>query len=120
MPPDMGTFQSCDVGNDMGAGKGNAFYVNQQNIMGRTRFIGEAGERGVEDTYWGWGIEFVDIENDGDPDLVAVTGFDRFVNTYSEQTASPHIPDTVCIVYQWWRGTLFLPARQRTRWPPGN
>ena len=57
----------------------NAFYVNQMDATGSVEFVDEAVERGVEDTYWGWGVEFLDVENDGDLDIVAVTGFDDWI-----------------------------------------
>jgi hypothetical protein len=52
----------------------NALNVNRLNEGGR--FVDLAIERGVENTYWGWGVDFVDVENDGDLDLVAVNGAD--------------------------------------------
>ncbi|MHC4548700.1 MAG: CRTAC1 family protein [Planctomycetota bacterium] len=61
----------------------NVLYVNHAETTGTTVFADEARARGVADTYWGWGVEFVDVENDGDLDLVAVTGFDEFVRLES-------------------------------------
>jgi hypothetical protein len=55
----------------------NAFHVNQQSQTGIVEFVDEAQARGAHNTYWGWGVEFVDVENDGDLDIVAVTGFDE-------------------------------------------
>jgi hypothetical protein len=57
----------------------NALHVNQMNSSGTLEFIDEAASRNVEDTFWGWGVQFSDIENDGDLDLIAATGFDEFV-----------------------------------------
>lgn len=57
----------------------NGFYVNQMDASGALAFVDESVGRGVEDTYWGWGVEFVDVENDGDLDIVAVTGFDDWI-----------------------------------------
>ena len=37
-------------------------------------FADAAPEAGVDIADWGWGTEFVDVENDGDDDLIVVTG----------------------------------------------
>ena len=31
---------------------------------------------GIENSYWGWGASFLDVDNDGDLDLASVNGFD--------------------------------------------
>ncbi len=62
-----------------GTGTYNVFYENQWDAMGMVSFIDRATALGVQDTYWGWGTQFVDVEQDGDLDLIAVTGFDEFV-----------------------------------------
>ncbi|MHC5212435.1 MAG: CRTAC1 family protein [Planctomycetota bacterium] len=58
---------------------GNALYVNQLTETGQLSFVDEAAARGVFDTGWGWGTEWVDVDNDGDRDLFAVNGFDEYV-----------------------------------------
>jgi len=60
----------------------NALYVNQFSQEGAVRFEEEAEARGVGDTYWGWGTQFADLDNDRDLDLVAVTGLDLFIETF--------------------------------------
>ena len=63
-----------------GTTQGNALYVNDPDAgTGFPDFSDEAATRGVDDTYWGWGTEFIDVDNDGDLDLAAVTGFDVHV-----------------------------------------
>ena len=52
-------------------------------------FTDEASARGVYDTYWGWGVEFIDVEDDGDLDLVAVTGYDVHICFVLQFTATP-------------------------------
>jgi len=57
--------------------QGNVYYENQLAQTGVLSFIDRAHALGIDDTYWGWGTELVDLENDGDLDLVAVNGFDE-------------------------------------------
>jgi len=57
----------------------NALNINTASPLEAARFSDEAALRGVHNTYWGWGTKFVDVENDGDLDLIAVTGFDEYV-----------------------------------------
>ncbi len=69
-----------------GNGLYNCLYMNLEASpgekpppLGFTQFEDVALARGVGDSYWGWGVEFVDLENDGDLDIAAATGFDQFV-----------------------------------------
>ena len=54
-------------------------YINEWDTLGYLNFTDEAVARGVDDTYWGWGVQLTDVESDGDHDIVAATGFDQFV-----------------------------------------
>lgn len=58
---------------------GNCLYVNNAGSQGGADFADHAAARGVVDTYWGWGTSFIDVENDGDLDLMAANGLDEFV-----------------------------------------
>ncbi len=62
-----------------GPSQGNPLHVNRADTVGSTQFVDEAVLRGAGDTAWGWGVEFVDWDNDGDLDIVAGNGFDEFV-----------------------------------------
>jgi hypothetical protein len=55
-----------------GRGDGNKLYLN----AGRHRWREVAAEAGVEDGGWGWGVVPVDLELDGDLDLVQTNGWD--------------------------------------------
>ncbi|MGH0034155.1 MAG: FG-GAP-like repeat-containing protein [Myxococcota bacterium] len=59
--------------------QGNVFLENQLAQTGSLSFVDRAAALGVEDTGWGWGTQFADLENDGDLDLLAVSGFEEVV-----------------------------------------
>ncbi len=69
------TTDPCGVGTT----QGNVLYVNQLSETGSLSFNDEAAQRGVLDTAWGWGVDWIDFENDGDLDLVAATGFRQWL-----------------------------------------
>jgi len=77
-----------------GAPESNALHVNQLNLGGGLSFVDEAVLRGVDGTRWGWGTVFVDVENDGDLDLLAVNGFDAFAEDV--ETTNGTLPCNVC------------------------
>jgi len=62
---------------------GNRLYVND----GTGIFTEEAAERGVDNTDWGWGTSFSDLDNDGYLDLLATNGWpnnnEQFVNDHT-------------------------------------
>ncbi|MEO0322782.1 MAG: FG-GAP-like repeat-containing protein [Myxococcota bacterium] len=51
--------------------RGNRLYLNQ----GDRRFTEEAFDRGLHWGHWGWGVAFVDLDHDGDPDVVSTSGY---------------------------------------------
>jgi hypothetical protein len=81
---------STNITNQGGAGFGtgdfNVLVVNQLAETGTMSFVNEAADRGVKDTYWGWGTEWADVDNNGDLDLFAVNGFDEFVKGVAGST----------------------------------
>ncbi len=72
----------------------NTLQVNQLAETGENVFIDGALEHGVLDTAWGWGTEFVDVDNDGALDIFAVNGFDEFV-----EHRCPHIYRTPSVLF---------------------
>ena len=72
----------------------NTMQINQLTETGVLSFVDEAGPRGVRDAYWGWGAEFLDVENDGDLDLYAVNGYDQFLEIFS-----PGLVDTPEVLF---------------------
>jgi enediyne biosynthesis protein E4 len=62
-----------------GSAYGNAYYRNNHSDTGVLAFEEAAWQAGIEDSYWGWGTELTDVDNDGDLDLVAVSGFDSLI-----------------------------------------
>jgi hypothetical protein len=85
---DLDMYTTNITGPDFGNTQGNCFYVDQRETAGTTLFIDSAAENEILDTFWGWGVEFTDAENDGDLDIFAVTGFDEFV-AYLQDTSHP-------------------------------
>ena len=72
----------------------NALHINQSDLGGGLSFVNEATSRGVDGTLWGWGTVFVDVELDGDLDLLAVNGFDAYAGDV--ETENGTLPCTVC------------------------
>jgi hypothetical protein len=59
-------------------GCGNTLYLQAPDAHGRVTFVERAREVGVLDAGWGWGTELVDLDLDGDLDLLATGGWSSF------------------------------------------
>ena len=57
---------------------GNTMYVHEKNNEGRVTFVERARDVGVINAGWGWGTELVDLDLDGDLDLLATGGWSSF------------------------------------------
>lgn len=66
---------------------GNALYLNKKhpNSSSASYYDSKgpvffdkprASEWGIDNGYWGWGVSFLDFDNDGDLDVAEVNGFD--------------------------------------------
>ncbi|MCA8960130.1 MAG: CRTAC1 family protein [Planctomycetes bacterium] len=73
----------------LGTSANNVLYVNQRSETGVLGFVDRAVERGVADTYWGWGTQFVDVDNDGDLDIAATGGFDVWIDYWFSSLSNP-------------------------------
>ncbi len=73
-----------DADGIVGTTQYNTLLINQLMETQTLSFVDQAQMRGVHDTYWGWGTEFVDVDNDADLDLYAVNGFDEFLKGVSD------------------------------------
>jgi hypothetical protein len=68
-----------DPAGTFGATQGNALLLGRLREDGQLVFTDVARARGVDDTAWGWGTAFVDVDLDGDLDLFSVQGMDQVV-----------------------------------------
>ncbi|MFI4898262.1 MAG: FG-GAP-like repeat-containing protein [Phycisphaerales bacterium JB059] len=57
---------------------GNTLYLQGADAAGRVAFTEHARDVGVHDAGWGWGTELVDLDLDGDLDLLATGGWSSF------------------------------------------
>ncbi|MCP4002968.1 MAG: CRTAC1 family protein [bacterium] len=64
---------------DLGHDRANVLWVNKFADESVLRFDKETFIYGPLHTYWGWGVEFTDVENDGDQDILAANGMDQFL-----------------------------------------
>ena len=99
---DLDFYQTNITDNDIpkvfGKGKYNVLYENQFNNTGSLSFIDSAETMGVQDTDWGWGTEFSDLDNDADLDLVAVSGMDDFVAFWKSTSSSVYTTPSALFV----------------------
>ena len=86
-----------DPDGNFGTGQGNVLYENRLVPDGGLGVVISTPAAAL-DTYWGWGTEFLDADNDGDLDLAAATGFDEFVEfSVGQQSAIYQTPSVLLI-----------------------
>jgi hypothetical protein len=74
-----------DPNDQFGTGSGNTMLVGERAVDGSLRYADEAIAMGVEDTGWGWGTAFTDMNLDGHLDLYAVQGMQEFIAQQSPE-----------------------------------
>ncbi len=74
-----------DPNGEFGTGSGNTFLIGQRGPYGELTYTDEAAQMGVEDTGWGWGTAFTDLDLDGQLDLFAAQGMQEFIAAKSPE-----------------------------------
>lgn len=76
-----------DPNGEFGNGRGNTMLVGEPGPDGRPVYADRAVELGVDDTGWGWGTAFTDLDLDGQLDLFAAQGMQEFIAQRSPELA---------------------------------
>jgi hypothetical protein len=74
-----------DPNDQFGTGSGNTLLVGEPAADGSIRYSDEAAAKRVEDSGWGWGTAFTDMNLDGRLDLYAVQGMQEFIAQQSPE-----------------------------------
>jgi hypothetical protein len=74
-----------DPNDQYGTGAGNTMLVGERTADGSVRYADQAAAMGVEDTGWGWGTAFTDMDLDGRLDLYAVQGMQEYIDQGSPE-----------------------------------
>jgi enediyne biosynthesis protein E4 len=94
-----------DPNDQFGTGSGNTLLVGERATDGSLSYTDEAASMGVEDSGWGWGTAFTDMNLDGRLDLYAVQGMQEFI---AQQ--SPELRNQRSRLFQGGAGGAFEPA----------
>jgi enediyne biosynthesis protein E4 len=74
-----------DPNDQFGTGSGNTMLVGDRAADGTVMYTDDAMAMGVEDSGWGWGTAFTDMNLDGRLDLYAVQGMQEFIAQQSPE-----------------------------------
>ena len=74
-----------DPNDQFGTGSGNTMLVGERAADGSVTYADDAAAMGVEDTGWGWGTAFTDMNLDGRLDLYAAQGMQEFIAQQSPE-----------------------------------
>jgi hypothetical protein len=74
-----------DPNDEFGTGAGNTMLVGERAVDGSVTYADGATAMGIEDTGWGWGTAFTDMDLDGRLDLYAVQGMQEFIAQQSPE-----------------------------------
>ncbi len=96
-----------DPNGEFGTGAGNTLLVGERGDAGTVTYSDVAAAQGVEDTGWGWGAAFTDLDLDGHLDLYVVQGMQEFIAAQSPELRNG-------------RARLFLGAGGRTFEPAAD
>ncbi len=82
---DLYSTNITDPNREFGTGSGNTMLIGRRGPGGALTYEDEAVAMGVEDSGWGWGTAFTDIDLDGRLDLYAVQGMQEFIAQQSPE-----------------------------------
>lgn len=74
-----------DPNDQFGTGSGNTMLMGERAADGSVSYANEAAAMGVDDTGWGWGTAFTDMNLDGRLDLYAAQGMQEFIAQQSPE-----------------------------------
>jgi enediyne biosynthesis protein E4 len=74
-----------DPNDQFGTGSGNTLLVGQRGADGTLTYVDDASAAGLQDTGWGWGTAFTDLDLDGNLDLYVVQGMQEFIAQQSPE-----------------------------------